>query len=86
MLPTLKLKSLSERQDLALMGFLLLIFIAKRAFAITAVLAEFARDASSNPSHLHDVHFAAAGADALHFRFGETLNLGHLVMLWIGIL
>jgi hypothetical protein len=85
MLPTLKLESLSERQDLALMDFLLLIFIAKRAFAISAVLAEFARDAPSDPTQLHDVHFSAAGTDALHFRFGEALDLGHLVMLRIGI-
>ena len=64
----------------------LLIFIIKRSLAIPAMLAEFMRNASSNPSHLHNVHFTAARADTRHLRFAEPFNLGHMVKLWVSIL
>jgi hypothetical protein len=66
--------------------FAFLIVIVKRGFAIPTTLAEFTRHASSNPAHLHDVHFTAARANALHLRFAEPFNLGNLVKLWVSIL
>ena len=39
-----------------------LIFIVRWSLAISAMLAEFTRNASSNPSHLHDVQFTATWA------------------------
>jgi len=64
----------------------LLIFIIRRGLSISAMLAEFMRNASPNPSHLHGVHFTAAGAYALHFRFDETYILGQLIRLWVSTL
>ena len=49
--------------------FACLIVTIKRGFSIPTTLAEFTWNASPNPPHLHDVHFTAAGADALHLRF-----------------
>jgi hypothetical protein len=45
---------------------LLIILIKRGCFVISATLAKFPRNAPSNPPHLHDVHFTAPGADALH--------------------
>jgi hypothetical protein len=64
----------------------LLIILHERGSAIPATLAEFTGDAPSNPPHLHDVHFTATGADALHLRFSEAINLGYLIRLWVSIL
>jgi hypothetical protein len=61
--------------------FAYLIVTIKRGFAIPTTLAEFSWNASANPSHLHDVHFTAARANALHLRFDETLPLGNLIRL-----
>jgi hypothetical protein len=58
-----------------------LIFIIRRGLSISAMLAEFMRNASPNPAHLHDVHFTAARANALHLRFAEPFNLEHLIRL-----
>jgi len=61
--------------------FAYLIITIKRDSAIPATLAELTRHSSPNPSHLHDVHFTAARANALHLRFDETLPLGNLIRL-----
>jgi hypothetical protein len=63
-----------------------LIILIKRGFAISAVLAKLPWNAPSNPPYLHDVDFTAAWTDALHLRFAETFNLGHLIRLWVSIL
>jgi len=60
-------------------GFL--IVTIKRGFAIPTTLAKFSWNASPNPSHLSNVHFTAARANALHLRFAEPFNLGNLIRL-----
>jgi len=63
-----------------------LIFIVERGFAIPAVFTELAGNASSDPVNLHDVHLAAAGADAFQLRFPENLDLRPFVKTVAGIL
>jgi hypothetical protein len=53
---------------------------------MAATLAEFAGNASPSPAHLDDVHFAAAGADALHLRLPETLDLRQRIEFLIRVL
>jgi len=54
----------------------LLIILIERSFTTPATLTKFARNTSPNPLHLHDVHFTAPWADALHLGFAEPVNLG----------
>jgi hypothetical protein len=49
-------------------------------------MAEFSRNASSNPSHLHDVHFAAARANALDLSFRVYVTPGKKIKLLFSIL
>jgi hypothetical protein len=59
----------------------LLITLIERGFTIPAIFAKFSRHTSSDPPHLHYVHFTASGANAFHLRFGEAFNLGRLIKL-----
>jgi hypothetical protein len=67
-------------------SFRQLIFIVERGFTIPAAFTELAGNASADPVNLHDVHLAAAGADALQLRFAETLDLRPFVKPLVGIL
>jgi hypothetical protein len=44
-------------------------------------MAEFARDASADPSHFHGVDLATSGADALDLRFGKARDVEHVIEL-----
>lgn len=62
------------------------ILVVERGFAVTAALAKFSGDTSADPSHLHEVHFSAARAEALHFRFSETFDFGQFIKFQVGVL